>query len=236
MSHAVLDYMAEIEDSSEIYENYDVGLELVNAYVCIGPDFMRDVYYEMSAHSGFRVTPDRITLESLVSSERKSLRTLVKACELLHYSLDHLNDLGVYHRPSLTMIITVISSYKDDDLVERTVFYNKWAKNKSTIALLYAASTIKVGDQVLLDKILDGEIKATDFIGVFDVWLGRARFFCDNYLSKLGIKGIEKDNAKALRFASQMPFETSFLDPREIDFLRRNFKKEQQFKSSRSAR
>ncbi|MFK0331035.1 hypothetical protein ACIQUB_07915 [Rhizobium sp. NPDC090275] len=227
MHHGVIDHMAAAEQQAGLHTSFQVRSDLFARYILVGPDFLSDVYYEMSGHFGFSSVPDRITIGEWLSSEARALRTLVKACQIMHYATDHLDDPSKYHRLSLTRIIEVLSAMRDDSLVERTIFYQIWGTNKRTLSLLYAASTISRGHDTLLDRILSGEVRSKEFQPEFDLWVGRAKYFATHVLSNLRIAGLVATNMKGLKSCKEKAFLSPDFSPKEAQFLERKMSKKQ---------
>jgi hypothetical protein len=224
MSHGVLDHLAEAEKQARLLNDFQLQADIYARYVLVGPDFLSDIYYAFRGHEGFSYVPTRPELEAMFLREKRSLQTLVKASQLLHFSIDHLNDRSKYRRASLTTIIEVLSALRDDELVERTGFYEIWGSNRSTLALLYAASTISHRGLTLLDCILSAEVRAIEFLPTFNVWIRRARYFCDHVLKNLGIQTLTKENIKPLKTTPGLPFDSPDFDQSEIDFFKKKFR------------
>lgn len=225
MTHGVLDYFIEVEADAGLGENFDLAADMIARYVMIGPDFLNDVYQALGGHYAFNHAILRPILGDWLYGDQRAIQTFVKACEVFHFAVDNLNDRKIYRKLSITAVVEVLSRYRDDRLVERTVFYEKWAEKKSTIALLYTASTIRLGDTTMLGSILAGDILARDFISQFGTWLARARYFCDHVLTELKLGALAKENLKPLKTVKPEPFECAISDLKEIEFLKKKISK-----------
>lgn len=236
MNHAILDHVASAEEQAGLRGDFHFSRDFIARYLMVGRDFLGDVYYAMSGHYGFSLAPERNTLGEWLSGEKRALNTLVKACQLVHFAADHLADVKEYRRTSLTLIIETLGAMRDDELVERTAFYEAWGTNKSTLALLYAASTITRDGSNLLDRILSGELRATEFLSSFELWMGRARYFAERILPTLRISELAKDNMKPLKNHTGTAFNHAPFSAPEIDFISRKFKKNQTLRSKQVRR
>jgi hypothetical protein len=219
-----LEHVDGAEEQADLFNNFTVLNDIIARYNLIGVDFLQDVYYPTMAEIGTDFTVSRSTLADILETVRKPLGTLVKACEILHYHASYMTDLSSFRRISLTLIIDVLSSFRDDGLVERTVFYEFWTSNKSSLALLYAASTIRLDDgENLLNNILTGEVKADEFASKFELWLARARHFTEDVLPVLRIPDLVKANSKALKCVPKAAFDPPELCEEDELFLRGKF-------------
>lgn len=223
MYHAALDHIGASELQAGLLSEFHLSADILARYVLVGPDFLDDIFYALKGHLGVSVAVERPTIESWLSGEHRSIFTLVKLCQILHFAANELTDDTKYRPPSLTLTIEIMSAMRDDDLVERTIFYQAWKQHKSTVALLYAASTIKGGKVSLLDSILSGEIRAEQFMDQFPLWIGRARYFCDHVLSRLAIRGLAAENLKPLKRFKTEPFAHYPFPEKEGEFLRRKY-------------
>lgn len=225
MTHGVLDHIIDAERQVGLIDKFDLRADIAARYILVGPDFLNDVYDPLGAHAGFSHGTLRPILEDWLTGERRSVSTLVKACQIFHYAVDNLNDRSRYRRISVSTIVETLAGYRDDSFVERTFFYEKWSKNKVTVALLYAASTVRKGELTLLNSILSGEVTAKEFLATFDIWVGRARYFCDHVLTELNIQSLTKENIKPLKTVEAVPFGSAISDQHEVNFLRKKFSK-----------
>ena len=219
MTQAVLDHVAAMESEASAIASDDFEADVIARYLFVGGDFLRDVYFPLGGHAIFATAMSRPIIEDYLFGARRSIEMLAKALGLLHHAGDRFEDRSKYLAPSQNRIVTVLDALEGDARVSRSAFLERWSENKATLALLYAASTIKTRGKTLLDAILSGEVNARDHMLHLPEWLPRARYVCDYVIKPLAIKGLYEANSKPLKATEPKRFRPSAITPKEEAIL-----------------
>ncbi len=184
MRHGVLDHFADLEGRSELRGLSVIQADYAVRYLLAGDDFLTDIFYPLGGHGAFSTSISREHLQDWHWGQADSIRKLATACGVLHFAQTHFSDNRKYHSISQQRAVAALTKLNKGKSVRSTLL-KRWSENKSSLALLYAASTIKYGDQTLLDAVLSSAVKARNFLPASHQWLSRARYFCDTVLATL---------------------------------------------------
>ncbi len=201
MQHGVFDYLSELEGDKALRHLSPLQKDFVVRYILAGEDFLTDIFYPLGGHKALATSISREYLQDWHYAQAGSIRQLAKACGVLHFAAMDCHDPAKYHAVSQRRAVIALTSMNKGKSVRSTLL-DRWTQNDQSLALLYAASTIKSRGETLLDAILSSEIRAKEFLPKLGEWLSRARYFCDLVLSKLG----SDDDQYEVNLKPLMPF------------------------------
>lgn len=190
MTQAVIEHLNYAEHYAGMGDG-DLTLErdLISRYVFTDIDFLTEIYDQFGGYGAFTRVNNTEIMNILIGDQVKAIWTSARAAAYLHYGADHFSDHERHFAPSLNRAVKVFASLKDprasSPYVSRSTLHKRWTSSKESLALVYAATSIKLDEGVLLDDILAGAFSFRDHHEVIDLWLGRARYVAEYIFAKL---------------------------------------------------
>jgi len=213
MAQAVLAHM----DRAELAVGVDgltVEKDIAARYLFTGLDFLIEIFDCLGGYQAFRSGAAFEALIIAYDPVEKPINTAVRALVYLHHAVDRFGRPGFEFTPSLNKAVVMFDALKEpkrgfdfkQKYVSRSLLHERWSKNKQTLGMLYAASTIKVNRQTLLDILLDGSFSYHKHHKHLDLWMGRARFVASHIFSRMADPDLQKRTRQLLREGPVMPF------------------------------
>ncbi|MFS8143711.1 hypothetical protein [Rhizobium sp. BR 249] len=168
MTQAVLRHMDEAERSVGLAdEPITVARDIVARYVLTGIDFLTEIYDEIGGYEAFTRIASLDIMAALFEPYSKAIDTANRALTYLHHGADRFKDPEFDFAPSLNRAITIFNHLKKawgpieygKIYVSRSLLHRRWSQTKVTLALVYAASTIRVNRKTLLQIMLQGDYR-----------------------------------------------------------------------------
>ncbi|WJH38903.1 hypothetical protein N7E02_18375 [Aliirhizobium terrae] len=184
MRHGVMDHLSELQENKALSHLSDFDADFVARYVLAGPDFLSDIFLPLGGYRALSTSISRDYLQDWYFGQTDNIRRLASACGVLHFAQTNFPDRKKYHPISQQRVAVALTKLNNERSVRSTLL-KRWGDNGDSLALLYAASTIRRGDSTLLDAVLSSEVRAKQFLPLLGQWFGRARYFCDVVLAKL---------------------------------------------------
>lgn len=205
MAQAVLAHM----DRAELAVGYDeltVEKDIAARYLFTGLDFLIEVFDCLGGYQAFRSGGAFDALIIAYNPVEKPINTAVRALVYLHHAVDRFGRPGFEFTPSLNKAVVMFDALKEPKrgfdfkqrYVSRSLLHERWSKNKQTLAMLYAASTIKVNRQTLLYVLLDGSFSYHEHHKYIGLWMGRARFVASHIFSRMTDPQLQKRTRQLL--------------------------------------
>jgi hypothetical protein len=195
-----------------------VEKDIAARYLFTGLDFLIEIFDCLGGYQAFRTGAAFDYLYIAYAPAEKPINTAVRALAYLHHAVDRFGRSRSDFVPSLNKAVLMFDALKEpkrgfdfkEKFVSRSLLHKRWSENKQTLAMLYAASTIKVKRQTLLYILLDGSFSYHEHGGYFDLWLGRARYVASHIFSRMVDETLEKRTRQLLGKGQ----ETSFVAPK----------------------
>ncbi|WP_172746629.1 hypothetical protein [Neorhizobium sp. T25_13] len=216
-----------------VTEKLNIERDIVARYVLTSFDFLKEIYSEFGGYEAFTRINNIETMNSIISVEKKTVETIVRALLYLHHGADLYRDIEYDFAPSLNRAVTILSELKKvpeefayrDHFVSRSLLHRRWSETKQTLALVYAASTIRVGRTTLLQIILNLQFSYGAHSKFLQVWVGRARYVSDHVFGKMGDEELQIKTEQLLADIQPQPFKTPALPALETKILTSQFRK-----------
>ncbi|TNM66214.1 hypothetical protein [Aliirhizobium smilacinae] len=213
MAQAVLTHM----DRAELAVGNDgltVEKDIAARYLFTGLDFLIEVFDCLGGYQAFRSGAAIDALIIAYDPVEKPINTAVRALVYLHHAVDRFGRPGFDFTPSLNKAVVIFDALKEpkrgfdfkQKYVSRSLLHDRWSKNKQTLAMLYAASTIKVNRRTLLYFLLDGSFSYHEHRKYIDLWMGRARFVASHIFSRMKDQDLQKRTRQLLGEGQAMSF------------------------------
>lgn len=194
----------------------DLTLEkdIAARYLFTGVDFLIEVFDCLGGYQAFRSGAAFDYLYMTYAPAEKPINTAVRALVYLHHAVDRFARSGFDFAPSLNKAVVMFDALKDrksdfdfkEKFVSRSLLHERWSKNKQTLAMLYAASTIKVNRKTLLWILLDGSFSYYQHQKYVDDWMARARYVASHIFSRMADKELQKQSRQLLGDGPIKPF------------------------------
>lgn len=238
IAQAALFHMVDAEDEADIGEGPTLEEDIAARYIYLGQEFILEILNPLGGSSKLIEAKTDVALWRELEGLEKQIASIVRAVAYLHHAVDRLARPGFVFEPSLNKAFWVFDELKNlnrqypfkDRFVSRSLLHSRWTANKNTIALLYAASTIRVKKETLLNIIMEGFLLDTHHKRFFSQWVGRARYVVDHVFSRMRNKAIAVAASEILGTGESIRFKPPRLDAEEaeiVDFVfsRKNNKK-----------
>lgn len=234
MTQAVLDHMDASERAVGLVDQpMNFARDILARYVLTGMDFLSEIYDAFGGYQAFTRSASTEILSNLIEMHEKAINTTVQALTYLHYGADWFEDPEFDFAPSLNRAVTIFSELKKqrgvktykEQYVSRSLLHRRWSETKQTLALVYAASTIKVNRKSLLQVMLAGNFSYAPHAKYLNEWLGRARFICDHIFERMDNLDLHRKSSRLLANVEPRAFRPSKLKPIEHDIVRAQFRK-----------
>lgn len=224
MRHAVFDYLSKLEQKPEL-RKLDPSLhDLAVRHVFAGQDFFTDILRPIGGYTGLSLSICREYLQDWHFSQRAGIEKLVLACHVLHYARENFTDAQKYYAVSQQRAVLALTALNEGRSVRSTLL-DRWSRNAKSLALLYAASTIKLSGKNLLDEILSSSVRADTFLPKFGEWMGRARYFSDLVLRELEAESDVCNRLIAMKSIAPRKFTPARFTPAQESSIRGVFLK-----------
>lgn len=217
MVHAALDYM---HDAERKLGEAELSLErdITARYILTSLDFLVEIYDCLGGYQAFAENPSFEKLWEEFERDEKIIGTAVLAMRFLHHAVDRFSARGRPLAPSLNKAVLALDELKatkppfpyKEKYVSRSLLHQRWSQNKQTLALLYAASTIRINRKTLLQLILDGFFSYQDHQPYLDIWVRRARYVAAHIFARMSDLDLER---KTMRLVGDGPT-TAFAPPK----------------------
>ncbi|MCZ4074967.1 hypothetical protein [Agrobacterium sp. LMR679] len=234
MTHAVLDHMDDHDLSVGLIDHpLDLHRDMVSRYVLTGVDFLSDIYDPLGGYQAFARIFSLDSLSMHANSEDKSIKTVVRALLYLHHGADRYQQPEFDFAPSLNRATKILADIKKSlgaeayrtQFVARSLLHDRWSSSKQTLALLYAASTIRVKRKSLLTVMLEGAFSYKSHKQYLDEWVGRGRFVAEHIFQKMENNDLYQTTIRLLDGVEARPFKAAALSPLEETRLTSQFRK-----------
>lgn len=209
MVHAALDHMRDAEwklGDAELSLERDITAR----YILTSMDFLVEIYDCLGGYQAFVQNPSFELLWITFERDEKSINTCVLAMRFLHHAIDRSSARGRPFLPSLSKAVLMLDVLKDknpsfpykEKYVSRSLLHQRWSQNKQTLALLYAASTIRINRKTLLQLILDGFLSYQNHQPYLDIWMRRTRYVAAHIFGRMTDTDLER---KTMRLVGDGP-------------------------------
>lgn len=215
MIRAALDHMDRAEVSAGINADSPFTMEkdIAARYLFTGIDFLIEIYDCLGGYNAFSEAPSLDELWEGLDGIEKTINTAARAIAFLHHAVDRFGRPGFQFAPSLNKAVTVLDTLKatknfpyKEKYVSRSLLHERWSQNKQTLALVYAASTIRVGRKTLLDKLLSGLFSYEEHQRHLGLWVGRARYVATHIFARMADLDLERETSSLLGEGDGLPF------------------------------
>lgn len=232
MIQAAIDFM----DRAEASTGWDTALtlqkDIASRYIITGTDFLIEVYDCLGGYQAFSEAPSFDELWDGIDVVERPINTAARALAYLHHAINHCDRAGQQFCPSLNKAIAVLDELKNpkrrypykEKYVSRSLLHQRWSQNKSTLALLYAASTIRVNRKTLLRLILDGFFSYRDHADYLHLWIGRARYVATHIFARMEDYELQRETNQLLGAGETIVFQPPKLDEAEVESINLNFR------------
>lgn len=199
MVNAALDHM---DNAERTLGEAELSLErdVTARYVLTSIDFLIEIYDCLGGYQAFAQNPTLEMLWIAFERDEKAINTAVLAMTFLHHAVDRLSARGRPFVPSLNKAVLALDELKatkppfpyKEKYVSRSLLHQRWSQNKQTLALLYAASTIRINRKTFLQLILDGFFSYHSHQPYLDIWVRRARYIAAHVFARMGDPDLER--------------------------------------------
>lgn len=233
MIHAAVAFMEKAGAVVGNHELLTLQKDLAARYLLIGPQFLTEVYDCLGGYQAFADAPSFDELWDAFESIEKHILTVARAIAYLHHAVDKFSRPGIQFYPSLNKAVAVLDELKrrigrdkfQENYVSRSTLHFRWSNTKQTLALIYAASTIRINRKTLLRIILDGFLSYDDHRAHIHLWAARAKYVSEYIFSRMEDRTIERKTSRLLGTVSPIRFKPPKLDSIEVDCFDHTFRK-----------
>ncbi len=208
MVHAALDHM---HDAEWKLGDAELSLErdITARYILTSMDFLVEIFDCLGGYQAFAENPSFEKIWEEFERDEKIIGTAVLAMRFLHHAIDRSSARGRPFLPSLSKAVLMLDVLKEknpspykEKYVSRSLLHQRWSQNKQTLAMLYAASTIRISRKTLLQLILDGFFSYQDHQPYFDIWMRRTRYVAAHIFGRMTDTDLER---KTMRLVGEGP-------------------------------
>jgi hypothetical protein len=230
MVRAALDHMQRAEVTAGVVRDLPLTLEkdVAARYLFTGIEFLIEVYDCLGGYNAFSEAPSLDELWDGLEGVEKTINTAARAIAFLHHAVDRSARPGF--TPSLNKAVTVFDALKDakeypykDRYVSRSLLHQRWSQNKQTLALVYAASTIRVNRKTLLDQILAGFFSYEHHRQHLELWVARARYVATHIFARMVDPDLERATTAVVGEGPIKPFTPAKLMGAELVSFTKTF-------------
>lgn len=231
MVHAALDHMDDAERKLGEAE-LSLARDITSRYILTSMDFLIEIYDCLGGYQAFAENPSLEELWDEFERDEKIIHTAVLAVTFLHHAIDRFSVRGRPFVPSLNKAVLVLDELKatkpsfpyKEKYVSRSLLHQRWSQNKQTLALLYAASTIRINRKTLLQLILDGFFSYKNHQPYLDIWVCRARYVVAHIFARMGDPDLERETMKVIGDGHATAFAPVKLNDTEAAAFDRSFR------------
>ncbi|TBF80832.1 hypothetical protein [Rhizobium leguminosarum] len=215
-------------DKAEILAGFDtpftVEKDIAARYLFTGTEFLVEVYDCLGGYRAFGEAPSFDELWDAFDSVEKTINTAARAIAYLHHAADRFGKPGIPFVPSLNKAVLVLDQLKDknpsypykEKFVSRSLLHERWSQNKQTLALLYAASSIRINRKTLLQIILEGLLSYDDHKDYLQMWVSRARYVSSHIFERMNDPELGTKTLRILGEGKAVSFPPPKLDDEEL--------------------
>lgn len=234
IAQAALFHMMDAEDEADIGERPTLEEDIAARYIYLGQEFIVEILNPLGGSAKLIEAKTDDALWRELDGLEKQIASIVRAVAYLHHAVDRLGKPGFVFEPSLNKAFWVFDELKKpirqypfkEKYVSRSLLHSRWTLNKETIALLYAASTIRVKKETLLNIIIEGFLLDSHCRRFFSQWVGRARYVVDHVFSRMRNKAIAVAASEILGTGESIRFMPPRLDSEETKIVDMLFNRE----------
>jgi len=208
-------------------EPLTIRQDVAARYIFTGTDFLTEVYERIGGYDAFAVAPS-FHDTWVPESEIKAAFTAARAIGFLHHGIDRASKIKSYFAPSLNKAVMVFDALREcnelyftENYVGRSLLHKRWSNSKETLALLYAASTIRVKGKSLLEIVLAGSFTYGAHGKYLHRWVGRARYVAAFVFARMGDGELVTETYRLLGDGEKLEFSPVKLDETEHDVVSR---------------
>lgn len=206
MKHAAADYMDNAVTLTGNDDLLTLQKDVAARYIFMGAEFLVEIFDCLGGYRSFADMPSLEDMWDGLDKVAKEIITATRAIAYLHHAVNRFGRPGFQFVPSLNKAVSVFDELKQEKrgypfkekFVSRSLLHQRWSQNKQTLALLYAASSIKINRKTLLGLLLDGLFSYKDHSRYIQLWIGRARYVSDHIFSKMRDIELERDTRRLL--------------------------------------
>ncbi|TAU29789.1 hypothetical protein ELI47_01105 [Rhizobium ruizarguesonis] len=206
-------------------EPFTVRKDVAARYLFIGTEFMVEIYDCFGGSQALADAPSFEELWDAFESVEKTINTAARAIAYLHHAADRFGKPGFPFVPSLNKAVQVLDQLKDknptypykEKFVSRSLLHQRWSQNKQTLALLYAASSIRINRKTLLQIILDGFLSYDDHKDYLQMWVSRARYVSTHIFDRMNDPELSSKTLRLLGEGKAISFSPPKLDDKEAE-------------------
>ena len=201
----------------------------------VDQDFYKDFYYPIGGIKTIIHCPSLENIRKQLRQSSDTISTVVMMMQVFHYHANNLQSSGKYRATSLKKgKDTAYAIWKRrknnglpaEGLVVPDNMDDRWQKYKTTVALIYSASTITLDSgRNLLSVIISGEADFELHGPQLATWVGRARWATESILAHLFQNDIAKYNRTHLPAGKNLHIATPNFDSEEKKMIRDEFRK-----------
>lgn len=235
MIQAALTHMDRAESAAGIDNETPLTMaaDIAARYIFTGSDFLIEIYDYLGGYQAFSNAPSFDELWAKLETTEKTINTAARALAFLHHAIDRF-ERPLNFEPSLNKAVLVLDELKNpkrgypykERYVSRSLLHQRWSKNKRTLALIYAASTIRVNRKSLLQVIIGGFFSFEAHRRYFDEWIGRARYVAAHIFARMADHKLQDETFRLLGEGVSVRFAAPKLDREEqasFEFAFRNY-------------
>lgn len=234
MIQAALSHMNSAEVNAGFLDtDFTIEADIAARYLFTGTDFLVEIYDCLGGYKAFLDAPTYEDIWDAFKTVEKVINTTSRAIAYLHHATDRFCGSGRTFTPSLNKAVHVLDVLKENDeaaykekYVSRSLLHERWSQNKQTLALIYAASTIRVHRNTLLKLILSGFFEFSIHGKFLKLWVGRARYTATHIFGKMDDHNLLRSTKRLLGEGDAIAFSPPKLDEWEtasFDKIFRNF-------------
>ncbi len=233
MVQAALSHMDKAEATAGLADTLlTLERDIAARYLFTGTDFLTEIYDCLGGYQAFSIGVSLDEVEEALGSVEKDINTAARAIAFLHHGVDRFGRPGFDFLPSLNKAVSVLDELKaskpvypyKDKYVSRSLLHQRWSQNKQTLALMYAASTIRINRKTLLQLILGGFFSYNDHSTYLELWVGRARYVSEHIFSRMADPQLKRQSYRVLGEGKVIDFAPPKLDRQEEESFRKAFR------------
>jgi hypothetical protein len=206
--------------------------DIATRYIFTGIDFLVEIYDCLGGYQKIAETPSYEDLWAQIEPSVKTINTAVRALAFLHHAVDRFGKAGTGFVPSLNKAVMVFDELKSpkhgypykEKYVSRSLLHERWSQSKPTLALLYAASTVRINRQNLLELILSGTFSYEKHGSYLDRCVRRARYITNHIFDRMSDGALSQETYRLLGDGEVTTFAPPHLDEMEAASFQKIFR------------
>lgn len=229
MCRAAMEHMDVAEKKAGLSKReWDIGRDLIARYVYTGSEFLGEIYDELGGYGAFQDASSREVSGYVTQPEQLAVKTVLRAMAYFHHGAN-LWHKGLSLPPSLNRAVLILSGLKGDmadfadHFVSRSLLHRRWTATKGTLALIYAADSIKIKETTLFQIIWKQEFSYESHKKYLNRWMRRARYVSGHVFSCSTDPDLQKRADEILGKGESERFSAPDLTEKENKLLQRHF-------------